>query len=122
MWYSHCFISLEGQDNALISLPVSFVERENCSDISSDSRTYTLSNNYSARGESFNWDVPNGATNNYTLKLDDYTLSVECDKACYEFQVYINKRIISPEPKIDIVVNKGENFTFTSRYIYNSKE
>ena len=122
MWYSHCFISLEGQDKAELSLPVSFVERENCSNISSDSRTYTLSNTYSARGECFNWDVPNEAVNRYTLGLDDYTLSVECDKACYEFQLYINKRIISPEPKIDIVVKKGENFTFTSRYIYNVKE
>ena len=115
MWYSHCFFNIQNQSEYLLTLPRSYTEK-NCS-------TYRFSSNHSAdeKGVCYNWLSGASNPNFYRMDFETFSVYADCDTPCFEFQLYINNRIVSPEPKIEFTAKPGEAFGFSTKYTLHKR-
>lgn len=119
LWYSHCFLALDESGKG-VSLGIS----PNCKlrkspvHLRESDGKYIIDSAAEGDGECINWDVdpklPNvHAVHNTRLK---YAFIAEGDYPYHELQVYVNNRIISPEPKVIIKLQPDESFHWSTAY------
>ena len=120
LWYSHCFLALpEEQKGVLVKTTSNCFIRENSPSFAHDGSDYRLVNVIKeGEGECLNWDIKPGLPNFHSVNLgsDSWEFVAEGDYPYHELQLYSNHRIISPEPKIIIELDRGESYSWATKY------
>ena len=120
LWYSHAFLPIEkGNEKLILELPEGYEIYNNGGLLRGNSTRMEIPQTAEIlKGTCFNWRVTNNTKNKQVLyDGKNVYYQAEGDFSIHELQVYINERIISVEPKLNIFCGPKNVKKWATKYL-----
>lgn len=121
LWYSHCFLALgDNKSDVELKLTRNCILKNASSHIADLEEHYEFNSAFDSKGECFNWNVSPKLPNYQEVvnKSLNYRFTARGDYPYDEAQVYINDRIVSAEPKVNISLSANEKFIWSTDFTF----
>ncbi len=119
LWYSHAFLALGGHKKGLTFYPTANChETKTNHNLAKSGNAYIWNGVFGKIGFCTNYSVKPSLPN-YHKVIDanhKYSFEAEGDYGYQELQLYVNKRVFSPEPKLSFELKPGSSMEWSTKY------